>query len=59
MRFPTDVNYVRALDVIHELSQDIYDLSYDDELLTALTHGLDHFILIVFHIMLIMMQYMS
>ena len=31
MRFPTNVNYVYALDVIAELPQDIYDLSNKDE----------------------------
>ena len=31
MRFPVDPNYLRALDVIDELSQDVYELSHDDE----------------------------
>jgi len=42
MRFLANVNYVYALDVIGELSQDIYDLSNEDELLTVLTKSLDH-----------------
>ena len=42
MRFPAEVNYVHALDVIDELSQDIYDLSHEDELFTVLTKSLDH-----------------
>jgi len=46
MRFSTDVNYLYALDVIDELSQDVYKLSHLDELLTILTQGLDQF---VFH----------
>ena len=37
IRFPTEVNYVCALDVIDELSQDIYELSYEDELLIVPT----------------------
>jgi len=37
MRFPTDVNYLCALDVIDELSQDVYELFHEDELLTVLT----------------------
>ena len=44
MRFPTDVNYLCALDVIDELSQDIYELSHEDELLTMLTKALDQFV---------------
>jgi len=46
MRFPADVNYLCALDVIDELSQDVYKLSHEDELLTVLTRGVDQF---VFH----------
>jgi len=46
MRFPADVNYLCALDVIDGLSQDVYELSPEDELLTVLTQGLDQF---VFH----------
>jgi len=46
MRFPTDVNYLCALDVIGELSQDVHELSHEDELLIVLTKGLDQF---VFH----------
>jgi len=46
MKFPIDVNYLCALDVIDELSQDVYELSHEDELLTTLTQGLDQF---VFH----------
>jgi len=42
MRFPTHVNYVYALDIIDELSQDIYDLSNEDEFLTVITKSLDH-----------------
>lgn len=42
MRFPADVNYVYALDVIDELSQDAYELSRDDELLTVLPRSLLH-----------------
>jgi len=42
MRFPTDMNYVYALDVIHELPQNIYDLANEDEFLTVLTKSLDH-----------------
>jgi len=42
MRFPADVNYVYALDVIDELSQNVYDLSNVDEFLTMLTKTLDH-----------------
>ena len=42
MRFPADVNYVYALDVTDELSQDIYDLYHEDELFTVLTKSLDH-----------------
>ena len=42
MRFSTNVNYVYALDVIDELSKDIYDLSNEDEFLTVLTKSLDH-----------------
>ena len=34
--FSADVNYVYALDIIDELSQDIYDLSHEDELLLCL-----------------------
>jgi len=46
MRFPADVNYLCALNVIDELFQDVYELSHDDELLTILAQGLDQF---VFH----------
>ena len=42
MRFPADVNYVYALDAIDALSQDIYDLSNEDELFTVLIKSLDH-----------------
>ena len=42
MRFPTDVSYVCALDVIAELPQDICDLSNKDEFLTVLIKILDH-----------------
>ena len=41
-RFPADVNYVYALDVFDELSQDVYDLSHEDELFTVFTKSLDH-----------------
>jgi len=44
MRFPADVNYLCALDVIDELSQDVYKFSYEDESLTVLTQGLDKFV---------------
>jgi len=44
MRFPTDVNYLCALDVIDQLSQDVYELSHENELLTILTQGLDQFV---------------
>jgi len=46
MRFPTDVNYLCALDVIDKLYQDVYELSHEDELLIVMTQGLDQF---VFH----------
>ena len=36
MRFSADVNYLCALDVIDELSQDVYELAHEDELLAAL-----------------------
>jgi len=36
------VNYMYALNVIDELSQDIYDLSHEDELFTMLTKTLDN-----------------
>ena len=42
MRFPADVNYVYALDVINELSQNIYDWPHEDEFFTVLTKSLDH-----------------
>jgi len=42
MRFPSDVNYLYALDVFDELSEDVYDLSHEDELFTVLTKSLDH-----------------
>ena len=42
MRFPSDVNYLYALDVFDELSQDVYDLSHEDELFTVLTKSHDH-----------------
>ena len=42
MRFPADVNYIYALDVIGELSRNIYDLSNEEEFLTMLTKSLDH-----------------
>jgi len=42
MRFPADVNYVYALDVFDALSQDVYDLSHEDELFTVLTKRFDH-----------------
>jgi len=42
MRLSADVNYVYALDVIDELSQNICDLSNEDEFLTVLTKSLDH-----------------
>jgi len=42
MRFPANVNYVYTLDVIDELSQDIYDLSHEDELFVVLTKSFDH-----------------
>ena len=42
MRFPTDVNYLCALDVIDQLSQDVYELSHENELLTILTLSLIH-----------------
>ena len=37
MRFPTNVNYLSALNVIDELSSDVYELSREDGLLTLLT----------------------
>jgi len=37
MRFPVDVNYLCALDIIDELAQDVYELTHDDELLIVLT----------------------
>jgi len=37
MRFPADVNYLCAFDVIDELSQDVYELSHEDELLIVFT----------------------
>jgi len=42
MRFPSDVNYLYALDVFDELSQDVYDLSHEDELFTVLSKSLDY-----------------
>ena len=42
MRFPADMNYVYALDVIDKLPQNIYDLANEDEFLTVLTKSLDH-----------------
>ena len=42
MRFSTDVNYVYALDVTAELSQNIHDLSNEDEFLIVLTKSLDN-----------------
>ena len=42
MRFPADVNYVYALDIIAELPQDIYELSNEDKFLTVLTKSFDH-----------------
>ena len=42
MRFPADANYVYTLDTIDELSQDIFDLSHEDELFTMLTKSLEH-----------------
>jgi len=42
MRFPSDVNYLYALDVFDELFQDVSDLSHEDELFTMLTKSLDH-----------------
>jgi len=42
MRFPANVNYMYALDVIAEWPQDIYDLSNEDEFLTILTKSLYH-----------------
>ena len=44
MRFPADVNYLCALDVIDELSQDVYELSHKDELLNHAYLGLDQFV---------------
>jgi len=37
MRSPTDVNCLCALDVIDGLSQDVYELSHEHELLIVLT----------------------
>ena len=42
IRCPANVNYVYALDVVDELSQDIYDLSHEDELFIVLTKSVDH-----------------
>ena len=42
MRFPADVNYAYALDVIDELPQNIHGLSNKDEFLTVLTKNLDN-----------------
>jgi len=46
IRFPAYVNYLCALDVIDELSPEVYELSHKDELLTVPTQGFDQF---VFH----------
>jgi len=40
MGFLADVNYLCALDMIDELSQDIYELPYKDELLAIPNEGL-------------------
>ena len=42
--FLADMNYLCALDVIDELSQDVYEFSHEDELLTVLAQGLDQFV---------------
>jgi len=42
MKFPTDMNYVYALDVIDELPQNIYELANEDKFLTVLTKSVDH-----------------
>ena len=41
IRFLADVNYLCTLNVIDKLSQDVYELSHEDELLIVLTQGLD------------------
>jgi len=41
MKFPSDVNHICALSVIHELSQAVHDLSHKDELETVLNMSLD------------------
>lgn len=46
MGFLTDVNYFCVVNVIHELSQNVYELSHENELLIVLTQGLNRF---VFH----------
>ena len=42
MRFPADMKYVYALDVIDELPQNIYELANEDKFLTVLTKSLDN-----------------
>ena len=42
--FVAGVNYICALDVIHDLSQDVYELSHEYDLLTMLTQALDQFV---------------
>ena len=37
MRFPVDVNHLCALNMIDELSKDVYKLYHEDQLLTVLT----------------------
>jgi len=44
MRFPADVNDFCTLYVIDELSQDVYELPHEDELLTTLIQGLEQFV---------------
>jgi len=42
MRFPANVNYVYALDVIDKLPQNIHNLSNEDEFSTVLTKSIDN-----------------
>jgi len=44
MRFLAYVNYLCTLDVINELSQDVYELPHEDKLLIILTQSLDQFV---------------
>jgi len=45
IRFCVDANYLCALNVTDELSQDVYKLTHGNELVTMPTKGLDQFVL--------------